>query len=76
MELRKSLVYLLFFVFSSLVAFGYYPNSNGYKEVTELNIRDGLPNFFMKVLKGDSVKVAYLGGSITAQNGWRVYSLD
>ncbi|MBX2921458.1 MAG: hypothetical protein KF746_04625 [Chitinophagaceae bacterium] len=46
---------------------------NGYRE---LNARGGLSNFFRKATRGDSVKVAYLGGSITAQNGWRVYSLD
>jgi lysophospholipase L1-like esterase len=38
-------------------------------------IRKGLPNFFAKAFQGDSIKVAYLGGSITAQEGWRVYSL-
>lgn len=42
----------------------------------EFKERDGLSNFFVKALRGDSLKVAYLGGSITAQNGWRVYSLD
>jgi hypothetical protein len=40
-----------------------------------LNMRNGLPNFFAKAMRGDSVKVAYFGGSITAQNGWRVLSL-
>lgn len=45
-------------------------------EVNEISIRGGLPNFFAKALRGDSVKVAYLGGSITAQKGWRVYSLE
>lgn len=39
------------------------------------NLRDGLPNFFAK-LKGDkTVQIAYLGGSITAQNGWRPKTL-
>lgn len=42
---------------------------------SELNARKGLPNFFAKAQNGDSVRVAYLGGSITAQEGWRVYSL-
>ena len=42
----------------------------------ELNPRAGLPNFFEKIRQGDTVKVAYLGGSITAQNGWRVQSLE
>lgn len=46
------------------------------KEVRDFVIRNGLPNFFNKALNGDSIKVAYLGGSITAQNGWRIYSLD
>jgi len=46
------------------------------KVVQELNVRGGLPNFFAKALHGDSIKVAYLGGSITAQNGWRVLSLE
>ena len=41
----------------------------------ELEIRNGLPNFFAKIERGDSLKVAYLGGSITSQPGWRVYSL-
>lgn len=42
----------------------------------ELRIRKGLPDFFKKASRGDSVRVAYLGGSITAQNGWRKYSLE
>ncbi len=42
----------------------------------EFSKRNGLPNFFSKAMYGDSVKVAYLGGSITAQEGWRVYSFN
>lgn len=34
--------------------------------------RDGLGHFFAKLEKGGPVKVAYLGGSITAASGWRV----
>ena len=50
---------------------------NSYKnESQELKIRENLPNFFSKAMNGDSIKVAYLGGSITAQNGWRVSSLN
>lgn len=41
---------------------------------TELNAREGLSNFFNKTNKGDSVTIAYLGGSITAANGYRVQS--
>ncbi|AUP81268.1 SGNH/GDSL hydrolase family protein [Flavivirga eckloniae] len=37
----------------------------------EFRERNGLPNFFSKVKTGKDVTVAYLGGSITNQNGWR-----
>ena len=36
--------------------------------------RDDLPNFFSKLADGRDVKIAYLGGSITEQSGWRVKS--
>jgi hypothetical protein len=42
----------------------------------ELSVRDGLPNFFRKTTTGQTIKVAYLGGSITQQPGWRVYSME
>ena len=42
----------------------------------EVRARGGLPNFFLKAqTTGAEVKVGYLGGSITAQNGWRVQTL-
>lgn len=41
----------------------------------EFTVRDGLPNFTKKCKAGESVKIAYFGGSITAQPGWRVLSL-
>ena len=42
----------------------------------ECRPRDGLPNFFAKATTaGAEVKIAYLGGSITAQPGWRPKSL-
>jgi lysophospholipase L1-like esterase len=45
-------------------------------EAQEVRARGGLPNFFGKALTtGAEIKVAYLGGSITAQNGWRVQTL-
>ncbi|QDU73658.1 hypothetical protein Pan97_06560 [Bremerella volcania] len=34
--------------------------------------RDGLGNVLAKLEAGQTVRVAYLGGSITAANGWRV----
>ncbi|MEQ6119476.1 SGNH/GDSL hydrolase family protein [Reichenbachiella sp. MALMAid0571] len=41
----------------------------------DLHERSGVQNTFFKLKNQDTVKVAYLGGSITAQSGWRVYSL-
>jgi lysophospholipase L1-like esterase len=41
----------------------------------ELVARNGLPNFFAKASTNREVRVAYLGGSITAAGGWRPYSL-
>ena len=42
----------------------------------ECRERGGLPNFVARLERGDSVKVAYLGGSITAQDGWRPKTLN
>lgn len=42
----------------------------------ECRPRAGLPNFFAKVTKpGSEVRIGYLGGSITAQQGWRPKTL-
>lgn len=41
----------------------------------EAHVRGGLPNFFEKAGSGGEVRVAYLGGSITAQPGWRPKTL-
>jgi hypothetical protein len=41
------------------------------KTAEELRVREGLPNFFAKLAAGGPVRIAYLGGSITAANGWR-----
>lgn len=42
----------------------------------ECRPRNGLPNFLAKVRQpGAEVKIAYLGGSITAQEGWRPKTL-
>ena len=42
----------------------------------ECRPRSGLPNFLAKAKTGGDLRVAYLGGSITAAPGWRVLSLD
>ena len=45
-------------------------------DAKEVRVRGGLPNFFLKAQNtGSELKVGYLGGSITAQNGWRVQTL-
>jgi hypothetical protein len=45
-------------------------------DAQECRPRGGLPNFFLKAQAGGSaVKIGYLGGSITAQDGWRVQTL-
>jgi len=35
-----------------------------------------LPNFFRKADSGQSIRVCYLGGSITEQTGWCVQSMN
>lgn len=45
-------------------------------EAVECTVRGGLPNFYFKCQNSKTVKVAYFGGSITAQPGWRIQSLE
>jgi len=71
---KVAIIYCVLFSIFSFVAVASPNSGNG--KLYELNRRGGFPNFFAKALKGDSIKVAYLGGSITAQKGWRVYSLE
>jgi lysophospholipase L1-like esterase len=44
--------------------------------VTECLPRGGLPNVFGRLARGETVRIAYLGGSITAQDGWRPKTLQ
>ncbi|WP_047812629.1 SGNH/GDSL hydrolase family protein [Rhodopirellula islandica] len=46
------------------------------REAVECHPRAGLPNFIAKVEAGETVRVAYLGGSITAAPGWRIQSRE
>ena len=41
------------------------------REATECRARGGLPNVLAKMAAGETVRIGYLGGSITAQSGWR-----
>jgi hypothetical protein len=45
------------------------------RDAVECTVRRGLPNVFQKWWMGKDVRVGYLGGSITAQNGWRPKTL-
>jgi len=45
------------------------------RDAQEFRVRDGLANFFGKLQAGKQVRIGYLGGSITAQAGWRPKTL-
>ncbi len=45
------------------------------RDAVEFTVRGGCPNVFRKLRAGEAVKIAYLGGSITAQRGWRPKTL-
>lgn len=73
--LFQNFLFITLLISVSFVVASANENSNK-PELKELHIRKGLPNFFGKIQKGDSIRVAYLGGSITAQPGWRILSLE
>lgn len=50
------------------------PNPEAVRPLAEFSERLGMPNLAKKLEEGKNVKIAYLGGSITEQNGWRVHS--
>ena len=52
------------------------PTFNGLVDAEEVHARAGVGNFMEKVRSGQEVTVAYLGGSITAMNGWRNLTTD
>lgn len=45
-------------------------------DLPEHVLRGGLPNIFAKLQKGGEMNIAYLGGSITAQPGYRVKTFE
>ncbi len=45
-------------------------------DLPEHVLRGGLPNVFAKLQRGGAVNIAYLGGSITAQPGYRVKTFE
>lgn len=68
---------LLAVCFTLLAAGSLFAASYNYDVNTteELRARDGLPNFFAKAQAGGTIRVAYVGGSITAAAGWRPKTL-
>lgn len=70
-SLLASIVFSL--VMGSLIPAG---AEDSLREAVECHPRQGLPNFIAKAEAGETVRVAYLGGSITAAPGWRVQSRD
>ncbi len=66
----------ILFLLVGLVAASCVTAHAGDVPAVECSPRGGLPNFLAKAKAGGDVRVAYLGGSITAAPGWRVKSLD
>ena len=60
----------LFALFACLSTFA------GKAQLVECHPRGGLPNFFAKLKQGGSVRICYLGGSVSAQEGWRPKTLN
>ena len=62
--------------FVSLTAASFAADEFPLVEAKECRPRNGLPNFLAKAnTPGAEVKIGYLGGSITAQSGWRPKTL-
>ena len=76
MKAHNTIKYLIITVLLLFMIVGFSASKPGKNQAFELNLRGGLPHFFEKAARSDSLTVAYLGGSITAQNGWRKYSFD
>lgn len=70
MNVSRTLLLSAFASAASLLAADY-----PLRDAVECTPRGGIPNFLAKVQAGKDVKIAYLGGSITAQNGWRPLTL-
>lgn len=47
-----------------------------YCNPNELKMRKGLPNILTRLKAGKCATIAYVGGSITFQKGWRVRSFE
>lgn len=72
MHIPRTLILTLAASTVSLLAAPAFP----LRDAVEFTARGGIPNFLAKVKAGNEVRIAYLGGSITAQNGWRPLTLN
>jgi hypothetical protein len=80
MRMLNRFFYILVCIAAALVAVAQdKPSTNDQANpqaaAAECHPRNGLPNFYSKLRQGGDVRIAYLGGSITAQDGWRPKSL-
>ena len=75
--LRVLLLPLCFLLVMSVAAQDMSKVNNVTSAVYEFQLRAGIPNLLRKARTADgrTIRVAYLGGSITEANGWRVKTL-
>ena len=74
----KDLSTIFLIVICSFLVSASAPNSERERQLRdakEFTVRGGIPNFRKKVENGNA-KIAYFGGSITEQNGWRILSFE
>jgi hypothetical protein len=75
MLILNRIFFISFFVLGFSISLFAQEDFPAPRDAVECTPRAGLPNFLAKANQGGDFKVAYLGGSITAQAGWRVKSL-
>jgi hypothetical protein len=75
-KIKLIVLCLLIFISQANIIKATEKNKRGTKASSEFKERGGVPNFFTKAFHGDSITVAYFGGSITAQEGYRVLSFN
>jgi hypothetical protein len=71
----KTSTVFLFAVLFAVLHLPAAPYAHDVNVPEECRARAGLPNFFAKLNAGAPVRIAYLGGSITAAHGWRPKTL-
>lgn len=68
--------WMILILLAAATALGAHAEELALAAAQECRARGGLPNFLAKAkTAGAEIKIAYFGGSITAQNGWRPKTL-